>query len=97
MRENVVQPEINVIWKELRECITEVAENICGTTKAQKKQPWIIIEIMHKMEERCKAKQQPSNMKKYKMLCKEIRKECKKAKDGDKCKELEELDDKHSP
>ena len=99
-RENVVQPEINVIWKELRECITEVAENICGTTKAQKKQPWITIEIMHKMEERRKAKQQPSNTKKYKMLCKEIRKECKKAKEkyySDKCKELEELDAKHSP
>ena len=52
------------------------------------------------MEERRKAKQHPSNTKKYKMLCKEIRKECKKAKDkyyGDKCKELEELDAKHSP
>ena len=90
---------VDGIWKKLKESITVVAEKICGTGRQEKKQPWITIDIMLKMEERRKLKLENKRVE-YKQLCKDIKKSCRKAREKyyeDKCKELEELDAKHSP
>ena len=53
---------------------------------------------MLKMEEKRKLKLE--DKKEYKQLCKDIKKSCRKTREKyyeDKCKELEELDAKHSP
>ena len=47
---------VDGIWKKLKESITVVAEKICGTGRQGKKQPWITIDIMLKVEERRKLK-----------------------------------------
>ena len=53
-------------WQKLQSCITEVAEEIRGRRKYETKQPWITIEILEKMNERSKLKQQSHRRDEYK-------------------------------
>ena len=94
-----VNDTVDGIWKKLKESITVVAEKICGVGRQEKKPPWITIDIMLKMEERRKLKLENKRVE-YKLLYKDIKQSCRKAREKyyeDKCKELEELDAKHSP
>src|SRR6267154_6065607 len=77
---NIGCMEIDEIWKNLKECIAEVAEEICRKEQLPKKQNWMNSEILHKMEERrqCKFKNEEA---KYKKLKHEIQKLCREAKD----------------
>ena len=69
-------------WKKLQSCITEVAEEICGRRKYEKKQPWITIKILEKMNEGSKLKQHSHRRDEYKNMCKEIQRECRQDKEN---------------
>ena len=65
-----------------------------------KKQPWITNEILSRMNERSKLKQQSNKRDEYKELCREIQRQCRQAKEqyyNKICEELEDLDKKHNP
>ena len=65
-----------------------------------KKQPWITNEILSRMNERNKLKQQSNKRDEYKELCREIQRQCRQAKEhyyNKICEELEDLDKKHNP
>ena len=88
------------IWNNLKRCITEVANDLCGKSRPEKKQAWITIEILDKMKKRSHIKNQRNKREKYLELCRDIQKSCRKAKERyyeNKCMELEELDAKHRP
>ena len=88
-------------WKQLKESISQVADNICGQAECSRQQPWITVEILQKMAERRRLKNRldDDSKKQYKMMNKAIRKMCREAKEkhySTLCKELEDLDRKHS-
>ena len=92
-------------WKNLKECITEVTEKICGKLSYEKKQSWMTIDILDQMKERKKLKinkeikKDDDSVRQYKQKCANIQKMCRKAKANyyeEKCKEIEDLDRKHS-
>ena len=96
------EDDIEQIWKKLKDCVTEVAMEICGKEKSNKKQNLISSEILEKMEERrkCKINNTEEGIRKYKELKRTIQKLCRTAKDNyynEKCQELEQLDKLHSP
>ena len=85
----------------MKECLTEVAEEVCGKAEFKKKQKWMTDEIMKLMKERqeCKCKQTLEDGKRFKELKHVIQKMCRVAKEeyyNVKCRELEELDRVHS-
>ena len=93
---------INILWSEIKTCITETAEEICGTHVPKKQQQWITEEIMHKMEDRrrCKGDKSENGIKKYKQLKHEIQKLCRQKKNEyfqEKCAEIERLEATHNP
>ena len=48
--------EIDQVWDTMKECIEEIAEEICGKEQHKKKQNWMTAEILHIMEERRRFK-----------------------------------------
>ena len=46
------QDDVNQLWSEIKTCITDTAEQVCGRHIPAKKQKWMTAEILHKMEER---------------------------------------------
>src|SRR6267154_5452569 len=95
---NIGCMEIDEIWKNLKEGIAEVAEEICGKEQLPKKQNWMNSEILHKMQERRNCKNR-NEEEQYKKLKHEIQKLCPEAKDNyyeEKCKEIEMSDKVHS-
>lgn len=92
--------EANELWNKIKKCVEVTAEEICGKDKQDKKQKWMTIDILKKMEERRKLKSLVNTECKQKELTKEIQRECRKAKKNyyqQQCEELEELDKIHSP
>src|SRR6188508_3276096 len=92
---------IDQVWDTLKECIEEIAEEICGKEQHKKKQNWMTAEILHIMEERRMYKNLHTveGDKKYKEIKHSIQKFCSEAKDkyfNDKCKEIEMLDKCHN-
>ena len=58
------------------------------------KQPWIIVEILNKMEKQSKLKNQKYKDKQYKRIYSDIQRSCRVAGEkcyNEKCEELEEL------
>jgi len=103
LRDNHVREldEIDQIWTKLKDCIEDVAEEICGTEQTQRKQKWMSSHILRKMEERRKYKsmQTAEGQRMYKDLKHSIQRLCREAKDkyfDEKCKEIEVLDKAHS-
>ena len=93
--------EVDQIWKNLRECINDVATEICGKDVDNKKQKWMTEEILRVMEERQSYKNNTTDegKAKYQELKSKVQMLCRKAKDRyfeDKCLELEMLDKTHS-
>ena len=85
----------------MKECVTDVASEICGKEQNKKKQNWMNSDILDMMEERRKFKNSftETGKGKYKELKHTIQKQCRLAKDNyynEKCIELEELDRIHS-
>ena len=76
-------------WKAFRSAITETAIKILPKAQKQTKKPWITETIQEKMDERRMAKKH-ENLK-YKQLDKEIKQECKHAKQAWVEKQCEEL------
>ena len=87
--------------KKLQIYITKVAEEICGRSKNDKKQPWITIEILDLMNEMSKRKQKDNKKEEYKRMCGEIQRKCRSTKTtyyNEICAELQELDKRqHNP
>ena len=50
------EEEIEQIWNKLKECVTDVASEICGKEQNKKKQNWMNSDILDMMEERRKFK-----------------------------------------
>jgi len=95
------EDEIEQIWNKLKECVTDIASEICGKEQNKKKQNWMNSDILDMMEERRKYKNSctETGKGKYKELKHTIQKQCRLAKDNyynEKCIELEELDRIHS-
>ena len=95
------EDEIEQIWNKLKECVTDIASEICGKEQNKKKQNWMNSDILDLMEERRKFKNTctETGRAKYKGLKHTIQKQCRLAKDNyynEKCIELEELDRIHS-
>ena len=93
--------EIDQIWKNLKESIEDIAEEICGKEHTKKKQKWMNAHILNLMEERRKFKNlhTEEGQRKYKELKQMVQKLCREAKDeyfNKKCKEIEVLDKAHS-
>src|SRR3989442_14307854 len=89
------------IWNKSKECVTDVASEICGKEQNKKKQNWMNSDILDMMEERRRQKSSctETGKGKYKELKHTIQKQCRLAKDNyynKKCIELEELDRIHS-
>src|SRR6187399_3733727 len=96
-----VTRRIDQVWDTLKECIEEIAEEICGKEQHKKKQNWMTAEILHTMERRRRYKNLHTveGDKKYKEIKHSIQKCCREAKDkyfNDKCKEIEMLDKCHN-
>ena len=75
---------------------------MCKTDRQEKKQRWMTVEILEKMEIRRKIKQKDghTHSERYKNINKEINKDCREAKEKyyqEKCEELERLDRINSP
>ena len=72
--------EIGKIWNKLKEGIASVAEEIYGKEQLPKKQNWMNLEILRKMEvgRKCKNTKEEEQ---YKKLKHEIQKLCREAKD----------------
>src|SRR6188768_938586 len=51
-----VTRRIDQVWDTLKECIEEIAEEICGKEQHKNKQNWMTAEILHNMEERRRYK-----------------------------------------
>ena len=67
-------------WEKLHLYITEVTEEICGKRKNDKRQAWMTMDILDKVNEGSKLKNKDSK-EEYRKLCREIQKECRKAKE----------------
>ena len=90
--------DINDVWEKLKKSIHDTAEEICGREKMKPKQNWMTQEILEKMEER--RQQKNLNTIRYRELHREIKRMCRVAKErflNDKCKKIQELDERHNP
>ena len=86
-------------WKKLQSSVAKVAEEVCGRIKYTKMQSWLTSAILGRMSERSKLKQQSNMRDEYKELCREIKRQCRQAKEhyyNNLCEELEDLDKKHN-
>ena len=85
-------------WNKLKEQILNIGKEICGNKKLEHKQQWMTEEILEKMEQRKERKYK--DIARYKILDREIRQECKRAKEdhyNHLCEEIVELDKHHNP
>ena len=85
-------------WNKVKEQIINIGKEICGNKKLEHKQQWMTEEILEKMEQRKERKYK--DIARYKLLDREIRQECKQAKEdyyNNLCEEIEELDKHHNP
>ena len=85
-------------WNKVKEQILNIGNDICGNKKLEHKQQWMTEEILEKMEQR--KEQKDKDIARYKLLDREIRQECKQAKEehyNHLCAEIEELDKHHNP
>jgi endonuclease/exonuclease/phosphatase family metal-dependent hydrolase len=93
--------EINSKWNQIKEAITIGAKVVYGFQKARNaKKPWITSEMLHKMDERRKWKNNETDYgkKEYSRLNNELRRTTDKARDqwwNVKCDELVEYDKRH--
>ena len=101
--QNVVDTSnTEMLWSEIKSCITATAEQVCGKYVPEKRQQWMTTEILQKMEERRQYKEDKSEygLKKYKELKHEIQKLCRHTKNkhlNEKCAEIERLEASHNP
>jgi hypothetical protein len=93
--------DINSKWNQIKEAITIGAKEVYGFQKARiAKKPWITSEMLHKMDERRKWKNNATDYGKqvYSRLNNDLRRTTDKARDqwwNDKCDELVEYDKSH--
>jgi endonuclease/exonuclease/phosphatase family metal-dependent hydrolase len=93
--------DINSKWIQIKDAITIGAKEIYGFQKARNvKKPWITSEMLHKMDERRKWKNNETDYGKqeYSRLNNDLRRTTDKARDqwwNDKCDELVEYDKRH--
>ena len=75
--------EVDQIWKNLRECINDVATEICGKDVDNKKQKSMTEDILRVMEERQSYKNSTTDegKAKYQELKSKVQMLCRKAKD----------------
>ena len=48
--------DMNTDWEQFKQCIEEVAKEICGDKQPEKKKPWMTVEILDKMKLRKQVK-----------------------------------------
>ena len=90
--------DVNETWEKLKESIHCAADEICGREGIQPKKIWMTQEILEKMEER--RQQKNVDVNRYREINREIKQMCKEAKEiylNDKCKMIQELDERHNP
>ena len=90
--------DVNEAWEKLKKSIHDTADEICGREGMQPKKKWMTQEILEKMEER--RQQKSVNVDRYREINREIKQMCKEAKErffNDKCKRIQELDERHNP
>uniref|UniRef100_A0A8D9DVR2 Craniofacial development protein 2 n=1 Tax=Cacopsylla melanoneura TaxID=428564 RepID=A0A8D9DVR2_9HEMI len=86
----------NQIWKNIKTAILEPCKKYLQKPKQQKRKDWMTEGILKLMEERRQAKL--TDLRKHIELKKQIRHECRKAKEEwlrGKCDEMEELERRH--
>ena len=97
--DNLVDLEdINDAWEKLKKNIHDTADEICGQKGIQPKKIWMTQEILEKMEER--RRQKDINVERYREINRDIKGMCKEAKErfyNEKCKKIQELDERHNP
>ena len=71
--------EIHVWWNKVKEQILNIGNEICDNKKLEHKQQWMTEEILETMEQR--KEQEDKDIARYKLLDREIRQECKQAKE----------------
>ena len=79
-------------WNKVKEEIVNIGNEICGRKKLEHKQQWMTEEISEKIEQR--EEQKDKDITIYKLLDREIRQECKQAKEDHYnylCAEIEEM------
>ena len=89
-------------WAEIKSRIVATAEEVCGKHVPEKRQQWMTVEILQKMEERRRYKDDKTRngIKKYRELKQEIQRLCRYRKNeymNDKCAEIERLEATHNP
>ena len=100
---NIVETDdINSLWSNIKSCISATADQVCGKHIPEKRQKWMTDEILKKMEERRKYKndESVSGQHNYKELKHEVQRLCRQAcKDyfNEKCDEIEHLEATHNP
>ena len=90
------------MWNNIKECIQITADEVLGNNNQEMKEKWMTAEILKKMEDRRRIKNQAtmSSNNKQKELAREIERDYRKTKEEYykiKCEELEKLDKLHSP
>ena len=84
-------------WNKVKEQILNIGNEICGNKNLEHKQQWMTEEILEIMEQR--KEQNDKDIARYKLLNREIRQECKQAKEdhyNNLCEEIVELDKHHN-
>ena len=84
--------------EKLKKSINDTADEICGREGIQPKKKWMTQEILEKMEER--RLQKDVNVDRYREINRNIKRMCKEAKErffDEKCKKIQELDERHNP
>ena len=95
---NAINQESIGDTSKVKEQILTIGNEICGNKKLEPRQQWMTEEILEKMEQR--KVQKYKDIARYKLLDREIRQECKQAKEdhyNHLCEEIEELDKHHNP
>ena len=63
----------------MKEQVLKIGDEICGKKKLGQKQQWMTEEILEKMEQT--KEQKDKDIARYKLLDREIRRECKQARE----------------
>ena len=87
---------VNDRWNNVKKALTESAEAVLGKSEKRKRAAWMTEEILQKMEERRKVKNDKSR---YKEIHVDIQKKCREAKEtwiNKQCQEVEELEKRHA-
>ena len=71
------------MWNNIKECIQITADEIWGNNNQEMKQKWMTVEMLKKMEDRRRIKNQAtmSSNNNQKELTREIQRDCRKAKE----------------